>query len=141
MSKQPMHKLEDIPKTSIFQVPEKYFDHLPAKIQARMDEQPSRAKKTVWQYAVQYALPLLIVAGIVYYYNYSPAINAESILASVDTADLVQYLQQDATLTTDDLIEGVDFAPAEIEAIENAIYDSPIDGTSDQEIELELITL
>lgn len=136
-----MRKLEDIPKKNVFQVPEKYFEHLPMRIQSRMDEQPTSLKKPVWQYAVQYALPLLIVAGIIYYYYYPAASNAESIIASVDTADLVQYLQQDASLTTDELIESVDFAPADVEAIENAIYDSPIDVKNGQELELEFITL
>lgn len=135
-----MRKLEDIPKESIFQVPEKYFDDLPAKIQARIVEAQPHTHRPVWRYAVQYALPLLIVALIIYY-NYRAAPDAESILASVDTADLVQYLQQDAALTTDDLIETVDFAPADVEAIENAIYDTPIDVTNPQEIEWELITL
>lgn len=135
-----MHKLEDIPKKSIFQVPEKYFDHLPAKIQARVAEGHARAYKPVWRYAVQYALPLLI-AGIIIYYNYPATPTAESILASVETADLVQYLQQDAALTTDDLIETVDFGPADVEAIENEIYDMPIDDANSREIELELNTL
>jgi hypothetical protein len=135
-----MLRLEDIPKKQIFEVPQRYFEELPLRIQSSVAASHQRsAPKHVWRYAVQYALPL-VVAGAVLFYYYHPAADAESILESVETADLVLYLQQEPALTADDIIENVDFVPADVEAIEAEAYDLEI-GSSNSDLELELNTL
>ncbi len=135
-----MSNLEDIPKKSIFNVPENYFEKLPARVQSRISEDRIHPhRKHVWEYALQYALPLLVVAVIVVYYCY-PKPDAETILASVETADLIQYLQQEENLTMEDVVDNVEFKPEDVEAIENEIYDLQVDADN-QAIEFELNTL
>jgi len=115
-----MGKLEEIPKKHFFQAPENYFDHLPVRIQKRIAAgEKTYFRKPAFRYALQYALPLLLLAAIIFYS--SPVPNAESILASVETGDLIQYLQESG-LTTEDVVENIQFTNAEVEAIENEVY-------------------
>ena len=95
-----MKKLEDIPKKTIFEVPEGYFDKLPGVIQSRIAEKnPVRERASYFALSLRYALPaiVLIAASIFVYQNYynSQASDVESILASVDSQDLVDYLDED----------------------------------------------
>lgn len=134
-----MGKLEDIPKKQVFNVPENYFDKLPAQIQSRLSTGKTDLEiRPVYRYALRYALPLLLafVIGIFFYKN-SLAPDAESILASVQTTDLVNYLNE-SELSTEDLLENVDFNRAELEAIENEVYDFNLD---DIHHEMDLNTL
>ena len=136
-----MLRLEDIPKKQIFEVPERYFEELPLRIQARVAASYQRsAPRPVWRYAVQYALPL-VLAVVILFYRYYPATDAESILESVETADLVLYLQQEPALTAEDIIENVDFVPADVEAIEAEAYDLEIGSSNSGDLEMELNTL
>lgn len=119
-----MGKLEYIPKKQVFNVPENYFDKLPAQIQSRISTgKTDQEIKPVYRYALRYALPLLLVFVIgIFFYKNSPGPDAESILTSVQTSDLVNYLNE-SELSTEDLLENVDFSRAELEAIENEVYD------------------
>lgn len=135
-----MSKLEDIPKESIFRVPEKYFEELPSRIQSRISAGKSLSSgNLIRRYALRYALPLVVIAAILVY-NYYPEPDAESILATVETADIVQYLQQESALTTDDLLDNIEFRTEDVEAIENEVYDLHTD-TDAQDLELEFNTL
>lgn len=136
-----MYKLEDIPKEQVFEVPERYFEELPQRIQSRLTgSQQHAARKHLWRYTVRYALPL-VLAGVVIFYSYHPSANAESILESVETADLVLYLQQEPGLTAEDIIDNVDFVQADIEEIEAEAYDLQIGNSNSRDLELELNTL
>ena len=95
-----MKKLEDIPKKTIFEVPDGYFDKLPGVIQSRIVEQsPVHEPVSYFVLTLRYALPVvvLIAASIFLYQNYYNAqpTDAASILASVDSQDLVDYLDDD----------------------------------------------
>lgn len=135
-----MGKLEDIPKKQFFHVPDGYFDRLPAQIQSRI-ETPKRDARSnpVFRYALQYALPMLLVAAVLFYYS-STGPDPESILASVETADLINYLQE-AGLTTEDVLENIDFNAQELEAIENEVYELNFQNMDDETLDLELNTL
>lgn len=137
-----MGNLDNTSKKSVFQVPDGYFEKLAAQIQMKVtDSRRFSENRPMWRYGFQYALPLLIVA-VILLYAFPPRPDAESILSSVETADLVLYLQEDAGFTTEDLIENIEFIPADVEAIENEVYD-PLGDTrpGDAEVELELNTL
>lgn len=122
-----MARLEDIPKKQFFKTPDGYFDHLPSKIQSRVAEAGNEhTRRVIFNYGLKYALPLVIVAAAILYYN-SATPDAETILASVQTEDLIDYLQE-AELSTEDLLEDVDFTADELEAIENEIYDLDLEG-------------
>jgi len=116
-------KLEDIPKKDIFNVPEGYFDKLPNTIQARITSQKGAFSwSSPWVTALKYAVPavVLVVAGILWFNK--PVQNAETILASIQTEDLVAYLD-DSDLTTDDVLESVDFNADDVDQIENEVYE------------------
>jgi len=109
-----MKKLEDIPKNAIFEVPQGYFDKLPGVIQSRIAEKhPVRERATYFTLSLQYVLPavVLIAASIFVYQNYynNQGSDVESILASVNTQDLVEYLDED-DISLEDILEDVNAA-------------------------------
>ncbi len=106
-----MKKLENIPKKAIFEVPEGYFDKLPGVIQSRIAEKnPVRNRASYFTLSLRYALPalVLIAASIFVYQNYynSHGADAESILASIGSQDLVDYLDEDE-IALEDILEDV----------------------------------
>ena len=132
-----MKKLEDIPKKEIFKVPEGYFEGLPSRIQARIETGPVKEPSFVFRYKLQYALPVvaLLAVGIYWFGAASQPQDVESLLASVQTEDLVAYLNE-SDITTDDLIEGGEFNSTDLEEIESEVYDLQL-GDEDLDIDLE----
>ncbi len=119
-----MKKLEDIPKKQVFDVPEGYFEKLPGIIQARVASQQRQEKvRPVFAYTLRYALPaVLAFALVIFWFNrQADVMSAESILASVQTEDLVAYLSE-ADLTTDELLEDVVLNPDDVDQIEGEVY-------------------
>ncbi|HEY0744615.1 MAG TPA: hypothetical protein VGD40_24275 [Chryseosolibacter sp.] len=117
-------KLEDIPKKPIFNVPDGYFDQLPNKIQARISGNEKPKPSFVLQYRLQYVIPavLVLVIGLLWLFAPAASNDAESILASVESEQLVAYLNE-SELTTEELLEDVDFSTSEVEAIESEVYE------------------
>jgi hypothetical protein len=117
-----MKKLEDIPKKEIFNVPDEYFEKLPSQIQNRIGEK----KQSTFSFSMglKYALPafVLIMAIFWFYPKSTDMQNSESILASVATEDLVAYLN-DSEVSTEDVIESVDFSGTDLDEIEESIYE------------------
>jgi len=138
-----MKNLEDIPKNHPYKVPEGYFDRLTGVIQARI-EADSKLKEPApyFRYALQYALPfvvLLIVA--IFYFKPAKDQNADSLLASVSTEELIAYLEE-SEMTTDELIESMDFDAESVEAIESEVYfNFDLDENNIDELNSELDTL
>lgn len=122
-------KLEDIPKKEIFNVPEGYFDGLPSKIQARIDAQKTGQQESfVFKYKLQYALPMvaILALGIFWFSQFSQTTDAESLLASVETEDLIAYLGE-SEITTDDVLNHVEFNSEDLEEIESEVYELQLD--------------
>ncbi|HRJ28441.1 MAG TPA: hypothetical protein PLV21_06790 [Cyclobacteriaceae bacterium] len=117
-----MKKLENIPKTNIFEVPEGYFDKLPLQIQARIAAENPAPQQLPWlRYSLRYALPMLVFA-LATIFVFRPKVDkVEKILASVSTEELVAYLESNA-LSTDELLDSYDFDAASAEAIEQEVY-------------------
>jgi hypothetical protein len=128
-------KLEDIPKKPIFDVPEGYFDQLPGKIQARISVDQGREPSFVFRYKFQYVIPVLIIlaVGLIWVLKPQPANDVDSLLASVDTESMVAYLN-DSELTTEDVIEEVDFSSTDIDDIETEVYQLQLEDESFDEI-------
>ena len=132
-----MKKLEDIPKNDLFKVPEGYFETLPGRIQARVSNgsyQPERS--FVFSYRLQYIVPVILIAitlGIFWYSGTDKHQDTEVLLSSVSTDDLVAYLS-DSELTTEDLLENVEFNKMDLEEIEQEVYDQNIDGVESNDI-------
>jgi hypothetical protein len=118
-----MKKLEDIPKKDVFKVPEGYFENLPSIIQTRVTGQKKeRAFLPSFSYALRYALPVVILGAIGYFwFNPAQPKTAESILATIETEDLVAYLTE-TEMTTDELLESVQLDANDVDQIEDEIY-------------------
>ena len=117
-----MKKLEDIPKKEVFDVPEGYFEKLPGMIQSRVGKSAAIGRP-VWVYGLRYALPAVILLAVaIFWYERSSADHSpEGLLASVQTEELVAYLN-DTDLTTDELLEQVHLDGVDASEIESDVY-------------------
>ncbi len=129
-----MKRLEDIPKKTLFEVPEGYFDRLPGVIQARVaSQQPESAWSGYGQMAVRFALPVVVIAAAaVFFLNNPEAASTEELLASIESEQLVAYLEE-TEVNTDDLLE---FAPLEAEEVQ-ALEEDAFGEYILEEIDLE----
>ena len=114
-----MKNLENIPKKNVFEVPEGYFDRLPGIIQARVAQEK---RESFWvfsfRYSVKYALPALAIVIIAFFFWSKPAgQSTDDLLASVDSASLVAYLE-DSDISSDDLLESIPLQTDEADAIQ-----------------------
>jgi hypothetical protein len=127
-----MKRLDEIPKKTPFEVPEGYFEKLPGRIQARIAKpEPEIAWGKV---AVRYALPLVVMgAAAVFFLTNRPSLSPEEVIASIDSEQLVAYLE-DAEVNTDDLLDVISLEPMEVESIEmDALGDFLMDETTAEE--------
>lgn len=120
-----MKKLDDIPKKQPFSVPEDYFDALPGKIQARIQGQ-TRERSVVFKPAVRYAMAVVMVAALAFVWYWSgpngdPVETPETILASLETADLIAYLNE-GDITTDELLDNVQLDNEDADEIEGTVF-------------------
>ncbi len=134
-----MKKLEDIPKTDIFKVPEGYFDSLPSIVQARVAKKESGWMPAL-QLSLKYALPVLVIAVGAFWFlnNESATTNTEQLLASISSDDLIEYIQ-DAEMNTEDLLESIDYTQMNADSLNLYEADVPIsdDDLSDVLTEFE----
>ncbi|HEX7015404.1 MAG TPA: hypothetical protein VF191_07800 [Cyclobacteriaceae bacterium] len=129
-----MKKLEDIPRKNIFDVPEGYFDQLPARVQARVSASSRRRVSWSWTNSLRYALPVLVAIALVtgWWLKQAPE-DPEAILASIEAEQLAAYLEENG-LVTEDLIPYEDLTADDATAIESEVYDAAF-----EESELELL--
>jgi hypothetical protein len=105
-----MARLEDIPKKQVFKVPDRYFDELPLRIQARIEaQQPVKAVASLHfsKLILRYALPLLaigIVSVLVWNKQSNQTNDAVALLNNISSQELVAFLE-DEGITTDDVLE------------------------------------
>lgn len=123
-----MKKLDDIPRKNIFDVPEGYFDQLPARVQARISAS-SRDRSASWSWtgALRYALPALVAVALFtgWWLKQGPE-DPEAILATIEAEQLAAYLEANG-LVTEDLIPYGDLTAEDAVAIENEVYDGAFD--------------
>ncbi len=99
-----MKKLDDIPKRDIFEVPDGYFDKLPLIIQARL-EKPEAWSLPVWNMALRYALPVIVVGfALVFIFKPKTMHDPEGLLAEIGSDHLVAFLH-DSDVSEQDLLE------------------------------------
>lgn len=134
-----MKKLEDIPKKNIFEVPDGYFDRLPGVIQSRIAEnKPLRERISYFALSLRYVLPvILVIAASIFvyqnYYNTQPT-DTESLLASVSSQDLVEYLDDD-DVSIEEILEDVDvneINPDELNTMELDFSEKDLLNLSDE---------
>ncbi len=112
-----MKKLEDISKRNIFEVPDGYFDKLPSKIQARIEQnQPERSAFSVFSFSLRYAMPALVIGLAVYLIWPKTTSKGEDLLASVSTEHLVAFLNE-TDMSTEDLLEAANLNENEADSV------------------------
>lgn len=129
-----MRKLEDIPKKQIFEVPEGYFEKLPSIIQSRVSQR--HEEKSAWySYSLHYVLPaVMIIAAVIFWFNHSQTdTNAEMMVASIQTPDLIAYLGE-ADFSTEELLDAVALDTEDAAQIEGAIYEFQLSNSAFEEI-------
>lgn len=136
-------KLEDLPKKQPFNVPDGYFDDLPQRIQKRISSN-ERSYVGAWfiRYKLHYALSVivLVVLAIWWMPKSETTSDVESMLATVETEELLNFLDQ-SELTTEELLQHGSFSSEDAENIESEVYqidfeDAMVNDILD-EIELE----
>lgn len=123
-----MKRLDEIPKKTLFQVPEGYFEKLPGRIQDRISR-PERSLEVpaLGKLALRYALPVVILGAAALFLVNKPELSPEEVIASIESEQLVAYLQ-DSELNTEDLLENVNLDADEIINLEiDALGDMMID--------------
>lgn len=115
-------KLDDLNKKNVFKVPEGYFDDLPMKIQSRIQKEDQK-RGTVWDAyflpSLKYTLPILILAimaSIFLLRNNSMDMSPDSILAEVETSEIIAYLEY-TDISTEELIEGIQWQEDDFESL------------------------
>lgn len=120
-----MKQLSDIPRKNIFEVPEGYFDRLPAIIQARTQSsasvRPRFSGNPVVRYAFYSLLVVLSVAALYLWLQPPAHPSAESLLAEVEVEYLMEYLEE-SDISVDEVWQ--EFGVEEAEAIENEVFES-----------------
>lgn len=139
-----MKKLEDLPKKVDFKVPDRYFDELPLRIQNRIAAGKTHRLQFTPRFAVRYALPLLalLTIGIIWY----DRSNDPTLITELEKIDEVQlsFFIEDPDLTSEELTENVTWSTADLDALEEQIYDVLDASGEDLEViidELELENL
>lgn len=130
-----MKKLEDIPKKNIFEVPDGYFEKLPAIIQSRIAGNETRSIPS-FGFTLRFGVPMLMaiaVAAIFWLNRLSQDVSAESILASVETEALVAYLKE-SDITTDELLDIVELDAEDAGQIEESVYEFQVDESDLKDI-------
>lgn len=110
-------KLEEIPNTQPFKVPDHYFEDLPMRIQARI-QKPEQ--KSVWMgewgLAIKLALPVLVIGiGVAIFWT-SAKVDSDTVanLDSVPTTELLAYLESDE-ISTEEILENGTFTASSLE--------------------------
>jgi hypothetical protein len=135
-----MSRLQDISRKDFFTVPDGYFDQLPANILRRIERSKLHYTLTpLLRPALIYALPPFIVAVVLLLTTRSRP-DAEAMLSSVETADLIHYLQE-SKITTEEMLEAIDFSVADLEALENEAYDLSLPGVDAETIDSQFNSL
>jgi hypothetical protein len=118
-----MKKLEEISKNHPFTTPDGYFDKLPGIVQARVSKESEATEhKPYFRYALQYALPVvLIIVAATFYFRPSTTERTENLLASVSAEELATYLET-TEFNIDYWIDESSVDEASIDAIESSLF-------------------
>jgi hypothetical protein len=119
-----MKNFQDIPKKDLFRAPEGYFDTLPGKISARIEQTKPRESTPVFRYALQYALPVVVIAVVgILWFNQQESKGTEGLLASIETEELISYLAEADDLSYEEFINEMNPTAEEAEALQEAVFE------------------
>jgi hypothetical protein len=130
-------KLEDINKENIYKVPDGYFENLPMKIQQRTSV-ASEGRTSLVPSKLWYAIPamVLVIAGVLWFGQpEAQVVDAETLLASVETTELVSYLDEVDMTDADVLfIEGDE--QVNTDSLEMEVYQMPVEESETEFLEI-----
>ncbi|GGG00633.1 hypothetical protein [Pontibacter amylolyticus] len=104
-------KLSDLPKRNIHEVPDKYFDRLPAQIMERTagaGYRPAPWYAAAWKPLRLALAPLMLVLvlGVLYFANLDNKADQQKVnLAGIQDEDILNYLSTYAVLESSDFAE------------------------------------
>jgi hypothetical protein len=118
-----MKKLEEISKNHPFTTPKGYFDKLPGIIQARVSKESGDVEhKPYFRYALQYALPVVLIAvAAILYFIPTTIEQSENILASISAEELTTYLET-TEFNIDYWLDESTIDEVSIEEIESSVF-------------------
>jgi hypothetical protein len=136
-SGKPRIRVDDLEKKNVFSVPDRYFDHLPSEIQARVSSRNRAGSFSfAWLLRAGAFASIALLVMCLWYFNGQSDSTPEAQLAQVSTEEIATYLQ-DSEVTQRELIDILAltttdenlFQPSDI--TENEL----IEGLSNQEVE------
>lgn len=118
-----MKKFEDIPKKDFLQAPDGYFEGLPTKISARIQETSLRETRSSFRVVLQYALPVVVLVALgITWFSQKEKNSAENLLTTVESEALINYLADADEISYEAFLEEMDLNTEEATALENAVY-------------------
>ena len=113
-------KLDELPKTQVYSVPDGYFENLPTIIQARVAKPEASESLVVnWSSALRLALPALALVLMVVYFGLrlkNDDIDVQAMLVDIPTEELISFLA-DSDISTEEILSLVDLASFDIDGM------------------------
>lgn len=135
--------IESLERKSPHQVPDGYFDELPLKIQSRIITEKESTRgvyiskmQLVWSMTAAVAIFFL---GWLWYPQSNEQLNAEQLLADINSEDLIEYLYEE-DISTDEILATIDqsYLIEEMTDLENDMINEGISEEDLENIYLEL---
>ncbi len=118
-----MNRLDDIPKEELFRVPDGYFDDLPMRIQAKIQQPESKIQWSFGnRFALRVALPVLAVVAVVSISIWNALPEQVDVFTKLDTVpseQLLAYLESEE-ITTEEIIENASFTHSAIQSLDKS---------------------
>ena len=135
-----MKKLDDIPRTNIYEVPDGYFEGLPTIIQSRLSDQNQRNPSFRWALAGKFAIPALVImttAGIFWYQYEGSSNNPQKMIESVSSQNLISFLQE-SEISEEELLHSVDLDNSDVESLSTDSWNNLDASDLEKELEKEI---
>ena len=115
-----MKRLDEIPKKESFKVPDGYFDDLPMRIQAKIQQPESKLQWLLSnRFALRVALPIVVVVAVVSISIWNALPERGDVFTKLDTVpseQLLVYLESEE-ITTEEIIENASFTHSAIQSL------------------------
>jgi hypothetical protein len=112
-----MQRLDEIEKKNFYNVPEGYFESLPAIIQSRVAGK-SLDLSFSWVSRLKYALPILAISiSLFWFYKSQSDFSPEDLLASISSEDIADYLHS-IEIPADDFMESLDYSQLQVDSLD-----------------------
>ncbi|MBS1490588.1 MAG: hypothetical protein JSS93_08675 [Bacteroidetes bacterium] len=131
--------LSRISKEEMFTVPDRYFDHLALRIQKRLAPPSTAKRQPVWGWApaLKYALPVIAIALVIFFYVRPSSPQWQAQLSAISTEHLVAYLNE-SDLTENELIEVARFDEHDLDLLNLQMHSGLLPNEPEKDLQSEL---